>query len=66
MTMAIGRVDFFDDASGYGFITADGEDEDVFFHVGDVGEPNLEEGQNVEFDATRIGEGRRATALKRL
>ena len=30
--MADGKVDFFNDTGGYGFIETDDSDEDVFFH----------------------------------
>ena len=50
--MATGTVDFFNDTGGYGFIDTDDAEEDVFFHMEDVGGPDLEEGQEVEFDAT--------------
>lgn len=48
--MAKGKVDFFNDKDGYGFIDAEDTDEDVFFHMEDVGGPDLEEGQEVEFE----------------
>ncbi|OYR84346.1 cold-shock protein, partial [Halorubrum sp. E3] len=48
--MATGKVDFFNDTGGYGFIETDDADEDVFFHMEDVGGPDLEEGQEVEFE----------------
>jgi len=41
--MAEGTVDFFNDTGGYGFIETDDADEDVFFHMEDVGGPDLEE-----------------------
>ena len=44
--MAKGKVDFFNDTGGYGFIDTDDADEDVFFHMEDVGGPDLEEGQD--------------------
>jgi CspA family cold shock protein len=43
--MATGTVDFFNDTGGYGFIKTEDSDEDVFFHMEDVGGPDLEEGQ---------------------
>ncbi len=52
--MANGKVDFFNDTGGYGFISTDDgdldDDEDVFFHMEDVGGEDLTEGTEVEFD----------------
>jgi len=48
--MATGKVDFFNDTGGYGFIETDDADDDVFFHMEDVEGPDLEEGQELEFD----------------
>ncbi|MUW14185.1 cold-shock protein [Halorubrum sp. CBA1125] len=65
--MANGKVDFFNDTGGYGFISTDDtdEDEDVFFHMEDVGGPDLEEGQEVEFDIESSPKGPRASNLVR-
>ena len=64
--MATGTVDFFNDTGGYGFIETEDSDEDVFFHMEDVGGPDLEEGQEVEFEITQTDKGPRATNLTRL
>jgi CspA family cold shock protein len=64
--MATGTVDFFKESGGYGFIETDDTDEDVFFHMEDIGGPDLEEGQDVEFDIEQADKGPRATSLKRL
>ena len=64
--MAQGEVDFFNDTGGYGFIETEESDEDVFFHMEDVGGPDLEEGQEVEFDIEQADKGPRATNLTRL
>ena len=68
--MAKGKVDFFNDTGGYGFIsTNDGDlddDEDVFFHMDDVGGEDLEEGQEVEFDIASSPKGPRAENLERI
>ena len=64
--MATGKVDFFNDTGGYGFIETEDSDEDVFFHMEDVGGPDLEEGQEVEFEITQSDKGPRATNLTRL
>ncbi len=69
VAMANGKVDFFNDTGGYGFISTDDgdldDDEDVFFHMEDVGGPDLEEGQEVEFDIESSPKGPRATNLVR-
>ncbi|MFB6104623.1 MAG: cold-shock protein [Halobacteriaceae archaeon] len=64
--MPTGTVDFFNDSAGYGFIETDESEEDVFFHMEDVGGPDLEEGQEVEFEIEHADEGPRATNLERL
>jgi cold-shock DNA-binding protein family len=66
IAMAEGSVDFFNDTGGYGFISTEDADEDVFFHMEDVGGPDLEEGQDVEFDIEQADKGPRATNLTRL
>ncbi|PSP75319.1 cold-shock protein [Halobacteriales archaeon QS_1_68_20] len=64
--MPTGTVAFFHDRKGYGFIETDETDEDVFFHMEDVGGPDLEEGQEVEFDIEQADKGPRAVSLERL
>jgi CspA family cold shock protein len=64
--MATGEVAFFNDSGGYGFIETDEADDDVFFHMEDVGGPDLEEGQEVEFDIVQADKGPRAENLERL
>ena len=64
--MVTGKVDFFHDRKGYGFIASDEADDDVFFHMEDVGGPDLEEGQEVEFDIESSPKGPRATNLQRV
>ncbi|MFB6133275.1 MAG: cold-shock protein [Halanaeroarchaeum sp.] len=63
--MAKGTVDFFHDRKGYGFIATDDADDDVFFHMEDIEGPDLEEGQDVEFDIDDAPKGPRATNLSR-
>ena len=64
--MATGTVAFFNERKGYGFIETEDADDDVFFHMEDVGGPDLEEGQDVEFDIEEADKGPRATNLERL
>ncbi|AGB38258.1 cold-shock protein [Natronococcus occultus] len=64
--MAKGTVAFFNDTGGYGFIETEDADEDVFFHMEDIGGPDLEEGQEVEFEIVEAEKGPRANDLERL
>ena len=63
--MAQGTVKWFNAEKGFGFISPDGSDTDVFVHFSNIegsGYRSLEEGQAVEFD---IGQGRKGDeALK--
>ena len=63
--MVNGKVDFFNDTGGYGFISTEDADDDVFFHMEDVGGPDLEEGQDVDFDIEQAPKGPRATNVVR-
>ena len=63
--MAEGNVDFFNDTGGYGFISTDDADDDVFFHMEDVGGPDLEEGQALEFEIESSSKGPRAANVVR-
>jgi CspA family cold shock protein len=48
-----GTVKFFNAEKGYGFISLEGGDKDVFVHYSNIqgsGYKTLEEGQKVEFD----------------
>ena len=63
--MVNGTVDFFNNTGGYGFISTDDSDDDVFFHMEDVGGPDLEEGTDIEFDIEQAPKGPRATNIVR-
>ena len=52
MAKVQGTVKWFNDAKGFGFITPDGEREDVFVHFSSIkmdGRKTLTDGQRVEF-----------------
>lgn len=60
--MATGKVKWFDDAKGYGFIER-AEGEDVFVHYSAIageGYRSLTEGSEVEFDIEEDAKGPRA------
>ena len=66
--MAKGKVKWFSNQKGYGFITPE-EGNDVFVHhsaiTGD-GYKTLEEGQEVEFEVTTGPKGEQATNVTKL
>ncbi|GAA0253077.1 hypothetical protein GCM10009000_081960 [Halobacterium noricense] len=63
--MANGKVDFFNDTGGYGFIATEDSDDDIFFHMEDVGGEDLTEGTEIEFDIEQAPKGPRATNVVR-
>ncbi len=61
--MATGRVKWFNEQKGYGFISTD-EGEDAFVHYSEIqgdGFKTLYEGQKVEFDIVQGQKGPQAT-----
>ncbi len=67
--MAQGKVKWFSDQKGYGFITPDGGGKDCFVHHGAIqggGFKTLSEGQLVEFDIQQGPKGEQATNVKKL
>jgi CspA family cold shock protein len=65
--MAQGRVKWFNDAKGFGFITQE-SGEDVFVHFSAVvaqGFKSLAEGDEVEFEVTRGPKGLQATNVRK-
>ena len=66
--MPTGTVKWFSDEKGFGFITPDDGNKDVFVHISAVqasGLPGLEDGQKVSFDTEpdKRGKGPKAVNL---
>ena len=65
--MLSGKVKWFNNAKGYGFIVADGGDEDLFAHYSAIqmdGYKSLDEGQRVEFEVTQGPKGPQADRVR--
>jgi cold shock protein len=66
--MATGKVKWFNDAKGFGFITAE-DGTDAFVHYGDIqgdGFKSLAEGDNVEFELTQGPKGPKAINVSKI
>jgi CspA family cold shock protein len=64
--MAFGKVKWFNDAKGFGFITPDDGSEDVFAHFSAVNIPGfktLKENQAVVFDIVQGPKGKQASNI---
>ena len=54
--METGTVKFFNSEKGFGFITPDNGDKDLFVHISGVSSGDLQDGDKVEFE---VGEGQK-------
>jgi CspA family cold shock protein len=65
--MALGKVKWFNNAKGFGFIKEEGKEEDIFAHFSTItmdGYKTLKAGQDVEFDLTQGPKGLHAINIK--
>ena len=64
-----GSVKWFNNARGYGFITCEETQEDIFVHFRNIageGFKSLHEGQTVEFDLTKSDKGYEAENVEKI
>ena len=64
--MTQGTVKWFNAEKGYGFITVDGSDQDIFVHYSEIqmdGYRSLQEGQAVEFNVGQGDKGPQAESV---
>ena len=70
--MLTGKVKWFDDQKGYGFITSDDEGKDIFVHFSAIkesdenGHKTLKEGQAVQFEVEEGEKGPHASNVEKL
>ena len=58
-----GTVKFFNEAKGYGFITDDESEEDVFVHISALNGITLKEGSKVEYVEEEGKKGKQASNI---
>ena len=64
--MAFGKVKWFNDAKGFGFITPDGGGDELFAHFSAIninGFKTLQENQTVSFDVVEGPKGKQASNI---
>ncbi|PID70447.1 cold-shock protein [bacterium DOLZORAL124_38_8] len=62
--MSTGKVKFFNDEKGFGFISVEGSESDYFVHITDVEGGQIKEGDTVEFEASESAKGLNAVNVR--
>jgi CspA family cold shock protein len=65
--MTVGKVKWFNNSKGFGFVVPEGTDDDVFAHFSQIqmeGYRTLKPGQDVEFDLVHGDKGQQAQNIK--
>lgn len=58
-----GTVKFFNEAKGYGFITNDDTQEDIFVHTSSLNDIKIKEGDKVEYVEEEGNKGKQASQI---
>ncbi|MGB2578265.1 CspA family cold shock protein [Elusimicrobium simillimum] len=67
--MAQGKIKWFNDQKGYGFVTPEDGSADLFVHYQEIqgeGFKTLAEGQSVEFDVAQSEKGPKAVNVRKI
>jgi len=58
-----GTVKFFNEAKGYGFITNDESQEDIFVHSSSLNDVKIKEGDKIEYVEEEGNKGKQASQI---
>jgi CspA family cold shock protein len=64
--MKTGTIKFFNATKGYGFITEDGSNAEIFLHVTGLAEQPVTSGEKVQFDVAEGRKGLNAINVKKI
>lgn len=64
--MQIGTVRFYNEEKGFGFITPDGGEKDLFVHLSGIESGTIREGDRVQYKVEQGKKGPCAVGVKRL